>query len=44
MCLTVKLFVEYNGHKAGEVVTLAANTALQLIKERKARVAEMGEM
>lgn len=44
MCLTVKLFVEYKGHKPGEVVTLSANTALELIKCGKAHIAERGEM
>ena len=44
MCLTVKLFVEYKGHKPGEVVTLSANTALELIECGKARVAEWSEM
>ena len=44
MCMTVKLFVEYKGYKPGDVVTLAANTALELIKSRKARVAEWGEV
>ena len=36
MCLTVELFVDYKNHKAGEIVTLAANTALELVKSGKA--------
>lgn len=44
MCMTVKLFVDYKGHKAGKVLCLAANTALELITSGKARVAEWGDM
>jgi hypothetical protein len=37
MCATVELLVDYKNHKAGEIVTLAANTALELVKSGKAR-------
>lgn len=39
MCMTVKLFVDWRSHRAGAVVTLAANTAMDLIDRGQACVA-----
>lgn len=44
MCMTVKLFVDFRSYKAGAVVTLAANTAMDLINDGKARIAAFGEI
>jgi hypothetical protein len=38
MCATVELLVDYKNHKAGEIVTLAAHNAYELLKSGKARL------
>jgi len=44
MGITVKLLVPWDGYEAGRVLFLSANTAFELIKSGKARVAEWSEM
>jgi hypothetical protein len=41
MCLTVELFVDYKSHRAGEIVTLAAHNAYELLKSGKACIARI---
>jgi len=44
MGITVKLLVPWDGYEAGRVLFLGGDTALELIKSGKARVAEWGDM
>jgi len=37
MGATVRLFLDWRGHKAGEVVHIAANTAAELVAQGRAK-------
>lgn len=44
MGITVKLLVEWNGYKAGRVLCLSIDVALELLDKGLAHIAKWGEM